>query len=139
MNRRVVLGAAAGGAVVAGLPTAAVAAAASPKTDIASAAMIAAWVQVRPEAGATVRLASFDAGKRPLHEWPAVSLEANGKTPASLWRQVQDAGAFAQTLMVFTMARAWNVPPADCEIRTGAVAHPKSGRAMKHAVWVDIV
>ena len=138
MNRRAVLGASAGLLVAAGLPAAAFAAAAPLARDAASARMIAAWVLVRPEAGATVRLAFLGDDGRPLGELPPVQFEAAGDGPASHWRQAQEAGAVAQALAVAALASAWGVPSRECEIRSGFIAHPRTGRVMKHAVWVDV-
>ncbi len=127
MNRRAVLAASAGLLVGAGLPAAALSAAAPLSSDAVSARMIAAWVVLRPEAGATVRLAFLGDDGRPLGELPPVQFEAAGDQPASLWRQAQEAGAVAQALAVAALASAWGVPSRDCEIRSGFIAHPRSG------------
>ena len=143
ISRRAVLEGAAGVAVAAGLPAAAVAASAPLERDVASAAMIAAWVRVHPEAGATIRLACLDAERRLIRELLGAALEASEtmrcEGPVSLWRQAQDAAEVAQTLVVSALASAWGVPSRECEIRSGAVAHGPSGQAMKHTVWVDVV
>lgn len=137
-NRRAAIEAAAGSLVAVGLPAAALADVAPMAGLVTSARMIAAWVILRPGAGAAVRLAFLDGGGRLLGELPTVRIEAGCGRAASLWRQAQEAHAVAQALVVVALASAWAVPSGECAIRPGLIAHPRSGRAMKHAVWVDV-
>jgi len=76
MSRRAILEYAAPGAAAlaaAGVPAATSAGAAPTKEGAISSGMIAAWVRLRPEAGAAVRLAYLDAGGRLVRELPESS------------------------------------------------------------------
>ena len=145
MSRRAILEYAAAGAAAmaaAGIPAATLAGAAPAPEGAISSGMIAAWVRLRPEAGAEVRLAYLDAGRRLVRELPEVKLvgsETVGAPAASVWGQAQQAGALAQMLAAAALAGAWAVPLRECEIRPGCIAHPLSGRSTPHRVWIDIV
>lgn len=143
LSRRSILEAAllgAGALVAAGFPAATALAAAS-STD-ASAAMLAAWVVLRPEAGADVQFAYLSPRGRPLHVLPTVRLEARETARAggstSAWGQAQEAAVLAQSLAVAMAARAWGAPTTECQIRPGWIEHPASGRSISYCVWLDI-
>jgi hypothetical protein len=70
----------AGALVAASLRVAALAAAA-PSPASALSAMLAAWIVLRPEAGADVRFAYLDARGRPLRVLPVIRLEARHTSP----------------------------------------------------------
>jgi hypothetical protein len=129
-------------AVAAGCSETALAAVAPAPDEAASPRMIAAWVRLRPDAGAVVRIACLDSAGRALREWPEVRLEACDATlaaPPSAWGQAQQAGEIAQRLAMAAIAQEWGVPRSECEIGPGAIAHPPSRRAMRHVVWLDLM
>lgn len=145
ISRRAVVQSSVAGAVVvlaAGLPGHALARDWKTAFEPDGSGMIAAWVLLRPEAGADVRLAWLDARGRLLHELPAVQLDAAGMNGAggasSAWGQAQEASAHAQTLARVMLANAWGVPASECEVRTGQIVHTPSGRALRHCVWIDV-
>lgn len=141
LSRRSMLEAAALGAgalVAAGFPAATASAAASVVN--APSAMLAAWVVVRPEAGADVQFAYLDDRTRRRHVLPTVRLEARQTAPApvSAWGQAQEAAALAQSLAAGMAAAAWGVPASECAIRLGRIAHAASGRSIRHCVWLEV-
>ncbi len=144
LSRRAMLEAAALGAgalVAAGFPVGALAAAA-PSAAGAWPAMLAAWIVLRPEAGADVRFAYLDGRGQPVRVLPAIRLEARHTAPtarpASAWGQAQEAANLAQSLAAAMAAAAWGVQPTECEVRTGRIVHPPSGRSIRHCVWLDV-
>ncbi len=143
LSRRSMLEAAAMGAgalVAAGFPAATAGAVASATS--ARSAMLAAWVVVRPEAGADVQFAYLDDRSRRRHVLPAVRLEARqtapAARPASAWGQAQEAAALAQSLAAGMAAAAWGVPASECAIQPGRIAHAASGRSIRHCVWLEV-
>ena len=132
----------AGALVAAGFPLATMAQAAQSAAEIRSSAMLAASVVVRPEAGADVQFAYLDDRGQPLQVLPVLRLEASHTAPArpaSVWGQAQEAAALAQTLAAAMAAKAWGAPATECEIRRGHIAHPASGRSIRHCVWLEVV
>jgi len=145
LSRRSLLEAAAlgvGALVAAGFPAAALATA-SPSVSGTSAVMLAAWVVLRPEAGADLRFAYLGAEGRTLSLLPAVRVDARRPTPAgrpaSAWGQAQEAAELAQSLAKAMAASAWGVPASECAVLSGRIAHSESGRSIRHCVWLDVV
>ena len=145
LNRRAVLVTATAGAGVLfamGVPAVLASPPQDPAYDIAAWKMVAAWVLLYPDSHAEVRLACLNDAGEPVRELPPVRLCGDGPggaRPASAWRQAQEASLIAQTLAAAMMARAWEAPRSECEVRPGCIAHTPTGRSIPHRVWVDIV
>ncbi len=48
------------------------------------------------------------------------------------WTPLRTAGAAAREMLVAAAARAWEVPPAECTARDGAVVHAATGRSLTY-------
>jgi isoquinoline 1-oxidoreductase subunit beta len=70
-----------------------------------------------------------------LHGNPLLGgLQATGNSNAvrAAWQPLRQAGAIARTMLVSAAAQRWNVDPASCHARSGAVLHAPTGRSIKY-------
>ena len=65
-----------------------------------------------------------------LYVNPLLGVQATGNSNAirGSWKPLREAGATARTMLVTVAAKRWNVDPASCEARSGAVHHRASRR-----------
>jgi len=65
-----------------------------------------------------------------LYVNPLLGVQATGNSNAirGSWKPMREAGATARTMLVTAAAKRWNVDPASCEARSGAVHHRASRR-----------
>ncbi len=100
-----------------------------------------AWVIVRPEDGAEIRLVHMDDNGGVVGQSAPVNLSASelhaGGERVSAWGQMRAACARAQDLAVATAARAWGVPADSCAVLPGRIVHAATGRAVGYKVWVE--
>lgn len=131
MDRRMLLQSAAlaAGSLAVGGSWVPQAGAAVPAEEGKIAGPVLAWLIYDPDRGSTVRLVEFGSGE-PARELAATSFPL--LTPAAASRK-------AQELAVGTIAAAWKVPQAACEVRHDCIAHPTSGRTVGYRLWVDFV
>ncbi len=61
-------------------------------------------------------------------------IQATGNSNAvrAAWQPLRQAGAIARTMLVAAAAKRWNVDPASCHARSGAVLHAPTGRSIKY-------
>jgi isoquinoline 1-oxidoreductase subunit beta len=61
-------------------------------------------------------------------------IQATGNSNAvrASWQPLRQAGATARTILVSAAAKRWNVDPASCRARSGAVLHEPTGRSARY-------
>ena len=69
-----------------------------------------------------------------LYANPLLGVQATGNSNAirGSWQPLRQAGAAARTMLVSAAAQRWNVDPASCHARSGAVLHAPTGRSIKY-------
>lgn len=95
--------------------------------------MLAGWVVVEPDRGATVRLVQLDAASRPVRQVAAADL-----TLADAGVSLQQVCQRAHEMAVEAVARSWGVPTAECIASQGRIAHEGRQQAVGYTLWVDI-
>ncbi|MDA8252221.1 MAG: hypothetical protein M0Z28_24070 [Rhodospirillales bacterium] len=95
---------------------------------------LVAWVVLRPEDGADIRLAHLDLSGRLRGQAAPVLVPARALSAPAMLR---DACRRAQAEAVSAAARSWGVPAAACRVVPGAIRHA-SGRSVGYAVWAEI-
>jgi isoquinoline 1-oxidoreductase subunit beta len=65
-----------------------------------------------------------------LYANPLLGVQATGNSNAirGAWLPLRQAGAAARTMLVSAAAKRWNVDPASCQARRGAVIHASTGK-----------
>jgi isoquinoline 1-oxidoreductase subunit beta len=65
-----------------------------------------------------------------LYANPLLGVQATGNSNAirGAWQPLRQAGAAARTMLVSAAAKRWNVDPASCQARRGAVVHTSTGK-----------
>jgi isoquinoline 1-oxidoreductase subunit beta len=61
-------------------------------------------------------------------------LQATGNSNAvrASWQPLRQAGAAARSMLIAAAAKRWNVDPASCRARSGAVLHEPTGRSARY-------
>jgi hypothetical protein len=95
--------------------------------------MLAAWVVVEPDRGATVRLVQLDAASRPVRQVAAADL-THPASGASLQQVCQRAHAMAME----AVARSWGVPAGECVASRGRIVHEGRQCSVGYTLWVDV-
>src|ERR1700730_11479561 len=69
-----------------------------------------------------------------LYVNPLLGVQATGNSNSirASWQPLRQAGATARTMLVAAAAKRWNVEPASCRARRGAVLHAPTGRRVKY-------
>ena len=69
-----------------------------------------------------------------LYANPLLGVQATGNSNAIRggWQPLRQAGATARVMLVAAAAKRWNVDPASCSARSGAVFHEPTRRSIKY-------
>lgn len=143
-NRRMLLqtGAAAAGslAMLAGAVPGAATAASGPIPRLSGSLL--AWVILRPDDRAEIRLAHMDANEQVVGQSAPLSLAASelygGDERVSAWGQMRAACARAQDLAVRIAAKSWGAAAESCAVEPGRIVHAPSGRSVGFKVWAEL-
>jgi|SRR5690349_21004655 len=135
LDRRTLLLTAAATAAAATRPKAAGAGAAA-TTPEAEAALLAAWVRLPFDGPGQLRLATLDAAGAARDVVAPIAVDLPGDGMAARLRL---ANAAAHRGACQAMARAWQVPAAECAVRDLWVEHQPSGRGVAYRLWVEVV
>ena|SRR5579875_2445559 len=142
-NRRALLqtGAVAAGtlAIVGAAVPGAAAVASAPAPSLSGSLL--AWVVLRPEDRAEIRLAHMDPNEQVIGQSAPLDLAVSdlyaGGERVSAWGQMRAACARAQDLAVRIAANAWGVAAENCAVEPGRIVHVASGRSVGFRVWAE--
>jgi len=95
--------------------------------------VLAGWVVVDPDHGATVRLVQLDAASRPVRQVAAAEL-----TLADSGASLHQLGRRAHEIAVEAVARSWGVPAGECVASRGRIMHERRQRVVGYTLWVDV-
>jgi hypothetical protein len=95
--------------------------------------VLAGWLVVEADHGATVRFVQLDAASRPLRD-----IAAHDLTLAEMGVSLNQLCRRAHELALDVVARSWGVSASDCSIGPGRIEHAGRGQVVGYTLWVDM-